>query len=317
MTNPTPGSLIWEEVPDAAPAPGEVLIDVAAAGINRADLLQVAGKYPPPKGASPYPGMECSGVVATGSGRWRVGEEVCALLPGGGYATSTAVDAEHVLPIPKGVSLIDAAGLPEVACTVWSNLTMVAGLRAGETILIHGGGSGIGTFAIQYAKALGARVLTTARSEKHAALKALGADVTLDYRTDDFTGVGADVVLDIMGAAYLAKNLAALAGNGRLVVIGMQGGRSAELDLGTLLAKRASVFGTTLRSRPSAEKSAIVAGVERDVWPLIEAGAIRPVIDRTMPMTEAKAAQEVVASSDHLGKVLLTSSWGAGGSARG
>lgn len=306
MTNPNPGELVWAEVPDPEPGPGEVLIDVVATAINRADLHQVAGNYPPPRGASPYPGMECSGVVARGSGQWRVGEEVCALLAGGGYATRVAVPAGQVLPVPAGVSVAHAASLPEVACTVWANLTMAAGLRAGETVLIHGGGSGIGTFAIQYAKAIGARVVTTARAEKHDALRRLGADVTLDYRTDDFTGVGADVVLDIMGAAYLAKNVAALATGGRLVIIGLQGGRTGELDLGTLLTKRASVIGTTLRSRPDAEKAKIVAGVARDVWPLIEAGSVRPIIDRTLPLEQAAAAHAVVAANEHVGKVLLT-----------
>jgi putative PIG3 family NAD(P)H quinone oxidoreductase len=298
MTIPSPGELVWAEVPDPEPGPGEVVVEVAASAVNRADLLQVAGHYPPPKGAPPYPGLECSGRAA--------GSEVCALLSGGGYAERVAVPTAQLLRVPAGVSLVDAAGLPEVACTVWSNLTMTAALKPGETVLIHGGGSGIGTFAIQYAHALGARVITTARQEKHTVLRELGADETLDYRTDDFSQVRADVVLDIMGATYLAKNVAALTTGGRLVVIGLQGGRTGELDLGAMLAKRASVFGTTLRSRPAAEKAEIVAGVLREVWPLIEAGRIRPVIDRVFPMTEAAAAHALVASNKHVGKVLLT-----------
>jgi putative PIG3 family NAD(P)H quinone oxidoreductase len=305
MTIPSPGQLQWAQVPDPVPGPDEVLIDVVATAVNRADLMQVAGHYPPPPGAPPYPGLECSGVVAVAAGPWQVGDEVCALLAGGGYAERVAAPVGHVLPVPAGWDVASAAALPEVACTVWSNLTMVAGLRAGETLLLHGGGSGIGTFAIQYAKALGARVVTTARAAKHERLRALGADECLDYTTDDFATVGADVVLDIVGASYLERNVKALATGGRLVIIGLQGGRRAELDLGALLTKRAMVAGTTLRSRPAVEKAAIVAGVRRDVWPLLESGAIRPVIDRTLPVTEAAAAHQVVAASEHFGKVLL------------
>ncbi|WP_435823267.1 NAD(P)H-quinone oxidoreductase [Catellatospora citrea] len=308
MTIPAKGELAWSEVPDPVPAEGEVLIRTAATAVNRADLLQVAGVYPPPPGAPPYPGLECSGVVEQGAGPWLPGDEVCALLGGGGYAEAVAVDAAHVLPVPGGVDLVTAAGLPEVACTVWSNLTMVAGLRAGETVLIHGGGSGVGTFAIQYAKALGARVVATARAAKHAQLRELGADECLDYTSDDFTGVGADVILDIIGAAYLERNVQALATGGRLVVIGLQGGARAELNLGALLAKRASVAATALRSRPAAEKAAIVAGVRQDVWPLLASGAIRPVVDRVLPLAEAAAAQRIVSANEHVGKVLLVAS---------
>ncbi|RKE08726.1 putative PIG3 family NAD(P)H quinone oxidoreductase [Catellatospora citrea] len=308
MTIPAKGELAWSEVPDPIPAEGEVLIRTAATAVNRADLLQVAGVYPPPPGAPPYPGLECSGVVERGAGLWRPGDEVCALLGGGGYAEAVAVDAAHVLPVPNGVDLVTAGGLPEVACTVWSNLTMVAGLRAGETVLIHGGGSGVGTFAIQYAKALGARVVTTARAAKHAQLRELGADECLDYTGDDFTGVGADVILDIIGAAYLERNVQALATGGRLVVIGLQGGARAELNLGALLAKRASVAATALRSRPATEKAAIVAGVRQDVWPLLASGAIRPVVDRVLPLAEAAAAQRIVSANEHVGKVLLVTS---------
>lgn len=305
MTIPTKGELAWSEVPDPVPGPDEVLIRTAATAVNRADLLQVAGFYPPPPGAPEYPGLECSGTVVHAAGGWRDGAEVCALLGGGGYAELVAVPAAHVLPVPSGIDVVTAGGLPEVACTVWSNLTMVAGLQAGETVLIHGGGSGIGTFAIQYAKALGARVVTTARAVKHERLRELGADVCLDYTVDDFTEVGADVVVDIMGASYLERNVRALATGGRLVVIGLQGGTKAELNLGALLAKRASVAATALRARPAAEKAEIVAGVRRDVWPLLESGAIRPVIDRTLPLAEAAAAQAVVAAGAHVGKVLL------------
>ena len=312
ITIPKPGGpevLTWAEVPDPSPGADEVLIDVAASAVNRADLLQRQGHYQPPPGASPYPGLEYSGTVAATGGEvtgWRVGDQVCALLAGGGYAQRVAVPAGQVLPVPRGLDRVDAASLPEVACTVWSNLT---GLRAGQRLLVHGGGSGIGTFAIQYAKALGATVLTTARAAKHAALRDLGADVTIDYRTQDFVAEvgegGVDMILDIMGAAYLGRNVRALATGGRLVVIGLQGGRTAELDLGALLAKRASVAATALRSRPVAEKAAIVKGVREQVWPLVERGAIRPVIDRRVAMSQAALAHQVVESSDHLGKVLL------------
>jgi putative PIG3 family NAD(P)H quinone oxidoreductase len=307
-----PEVLTWTEVPDTQPAPGEVLIDVAAAGVNRADLLQRQGQYPPPPGAPPYPGLECSGRIrAVGADvtGWRPGDEVCALLGGGGYAQRVAVPAGHVLPVPRGVALVDAAGLPEVACTVWSNLVQGAGLRAGETVLIHGGGGGIGTFAIQLARALGATVVVTARAGKHAALRELGAHAVVDYTSADFVeavgGHGADVILDIVGGPYLHRNLQALATGGRLVVIGLQGGRRAELDLGLLLAKRATVTATSLRARPAGQKAAIVRGVREQVWPLVESGAIRVVVDRRLPMADAAAAHTVLESSAHLGKVLL------------
>ncbi|XTZ13303.1 NAD(P)H-quinone oxidoreductase [Micromonospora echinospora] len=319
ITIPEPGgpeALRWSEVPDPEPGPGEVVVDVRASAVNRADLLQRQGHYPPPPGASAYPGLECAGVVAatapdvTG---WRVGQEVCALLAGGGYAERVAVPAGQLLPVPAGVDLVDAAALPEVACTVWSNVVQLARLAAGETLLVHGGGSGIGTFAIQLGAALGATVVVTARATKHERLRELGAAHTVDYREQDFVeevrrvtdGRGADVILDIMGGAYLGRNVAALTTGGRLVVIGMQGGRKAELDLGMLLAKRASVTATALRSRPAAEKAAIVRGVREQVWPLVEAGRIRPVVDRRMPMSDAAGAHRLVESSDHLGKVLL------------
>jgi putative PIG3 family NAD(P)H quinone oxidoreductase len=310
-----PEVLTWTEVPDPEPGQGEVLVDVAASAVNRADLLQRQGHYDPPPGASPYPGVECSGrIAALGAGvtGWSVGDEVCALLSGGGYAERVAVPEGQLLPVPLGVSVADAAALPEVAATVWANLVAVADLRHGETLLVHGGGSGVGTFAIQFASALGVTVLATARSAKHPALRKLGAH-PIDYTEVDFVsavqeatvGRGVDVILDIMGAAYLERNLRALAVDGRLVVIGMQGGRTGEVDLGLLMARRASITATALRSRSVAEKAAIMAGVRAEIWPLIEAGRIHPVIDRIVPMPEAAAAHALVAASDHVGKVLL------------
>jgi putative PIG3 family NAD(P)H quinone oxidoreductase len=311
-----PDVLAWTEVPDPTAGPGEVLIDVTASAVNRADLLQRAGHYPPPAGAPPYPGLECSGAVtAVGAGVTGVtaGDRVAALLAGGGYAERVAVPAALTLPIPRGTDLADAAALPEVACTVWSNVVDLAGLRPGETLLVHGGGSGIGTFAIQLAVALGARVVTTARTVKHEALAALGAHRIIDYAREDFVdatkdatgGRGADVILDIMGAAYLTRNLAALAPDGRLAIIGLQGGRRAELDLGALLAARGRISATTLRARPLPDKARIVAGVREQVWPLVESGAVRPVIDRRLPMAQAADAHRVVDAGDHIGKVLL------------
>ncbi|QGN46288.1 NAD(P)H-quinone oxidoreductase [Micromonospora sp. WMMD558] len=320
ITIPEPGgpdALVWAQVPDPEPGPGEVVVRVRASAVNRADLLQRQGLYPPPPGAPAYPGLECSGVVsATGPDvtGWSVGQEVCALLAGGGYAERVTVPAGQLLPVPAGVDLVDAAALPEVACTVWSNVAQLAGLTKGETLLVHGGGSGIGTFAIQLGAALGATVVATARAAKHDALRELGAAHTIDYREQDFVeevrrftdGRGADVILDIMGASYLGRNVAALATGGRLVVIGMQGGRKGELDLGALLAKRGTVAATALRSRPVEEKAEIVRGVREQVWPLVEAGRIRPVVDRRLPMADAAAAHRLVESNEHVGKVLLT-----------
>lgn len=305
-----PEVLTWREVPEPEPASDEVLIDVVASAVNRADLLQREGRYAPPPGASQYPGMECSGrVAALGEGvtGWKVGQEVCALLAGGGYAERVTVPAVQVLPVPRGLSLIEAASLPEVACTVWSNLVQVARLKPGESVLIHGGGSGIGTFAIQLAKAIGATVHTTARSPKHEALRALGADHTIDYTTEDFsqTANGVDVILDIMGSSYLDRNIRALGDGGRLVVIGLQGGRKGEIDLGALLAKRGTVAATALRSRSVAQKASIVRGVRDEVWPLVEEGIIRPVVDRTLPMPEAAEAHRILDSGTHVGKVVL------------
>jgi putative PIG3 family NAD(P)H quinone oxidoreductase len=312
-----PEVLRWVEVPEPVPGAGEALVEVVSAGVNRADLLQRAGHYDPPPGASPYPGMECAGrVVALGpevGAGWSVGDEVCALLAGGGYAERVAVPVGQLLPVPAGVSLVDAAALPEAACTVWSNLIGAAGLRAGETLLVHGGGSGIGTFAIQFARELGVTVLTTARAAKHAALRELGAAHTIDYTSQDFAevvgevtgGRGVDVILDIQGAAYLSRNIRSLARGGRLVVIGLQGGVSGEVNLAVVMAKRAIITGTTLRSRSLSEKEEIVSGVREQVWPLIADGRIRPVVDRRLPLPEAAVAHEVVGRTEHLGKVLL------------
>ncbi|WP_067138346.1 NAD(P)H-quinone oxidoreductase [Microtetraspora malaysiensis] len=304
-----PEVLDWQEVPDPEPKRGDVLIDVAASAVNRADVLQRQGFYPPPKGASEILGLECSGtVVAVGADVEGIkpGDEVCALLAGGGYAERVAVPWQQVMPLPEGLSLVDAAGLPEVVCTVWSNVFMTARLRRSETLLVHGGASGIGTMAIQLAKAFGSRVIATAGSpEKVRRCLELGADEALNYREEDFSAKKADVILDIIGAAYLKKNLDALAVGGRLVVIGMQGGRVGELDLGKLLAKRASVSAAGLRARPVDEKGAICAGVVRDVWPLIGAGAIRPVIEARMPMRDAADAHRLLESGEHIGKILL------------
>ncbi len=246
--------------------------------------------------------------------RWAVGDAVCALLSGGGYAEKVAVPVGQLLPVPDGVELTAAAALPEVTATVWSNVFMVAHLRPGETVLIHGGASGIGTMAIQLAKAVGARVAVTAGSpEKLARCAELGADILINYREQDFVeevrentaGAGADVILDIVGAKYLDRNVQALAVNGRLAIIGLQGGVKGELNLGALLAKRAAVTATSLRGRPIAEKAAIVAAVREHVWPLIADGVVRPVVDRTVPMADAAEAHRVLESSAHVGKVLL------------
>ena len=296
-----PEVLQWLEVPDPVPGPGEVVIDVAASGVNRADLMQRQGFYPPPPGAPPYPGLECSGRVrAVGDevASWRPGDQVCALLSGGGYAEQVAVPEGQLLPVPGSVEVTTAAAFPETACTVYANVFQLAGLAEGELLLVHGGSSGIGTMAIQLAKAFGARVACTAGSaEKLARCRALGANVVVNYRTEDFVGAvqdatggaGADVILDIIGASYLARNLAALATGGRLVVIGRQGGSRAELDLGILQAKRASLHATTLRARPAHEKAAVVAAVREHVWPLIDAGKVAPVVDRELPMSQAAA----------------------------
>jgi putative PIG3 family NAD(P)H quinone oxidoreductase len=320
ITIPEPGgpeALVWDEVPDPVPGEGEVLVEVVASAVNRADLLQRQGFYNPPPGASAYPGLECSGrIVALGANvaGWSVGDEVCALLAGGGYAEKVAVPAGQLLPVPAGLDLKQAAALPEVTCTVWSNVFMVSHLRPGETLLVHGGSSGIGTMAIQLAKAVGAKVAVTAGTkEKLDFCAELGADILINYREQDFVeeikqatdGAGADVILDNMGAKYLDRNVQALAVNGRLAIIGMQGGIKGELNIATLLGKRAAISATSLRARPLGEKTAIVAAVREHVWPLIDAGHVRPVVDRELPMSDAAAAHQVLEESGNIGKVLL------------
>lgn len=310
-----PDALVVADLPAPVPAPGEVLIDVVASAVNRADVLQRQGFYDPPAGATRVLGLECSGrVAALGEGveGFEVGQEVCALLSGGGYAEQVAVPAGQVAPVPEGVDLVTAGGLMEVFCTVWSNVFMTAGLREGETLLVHGGSSGIGTCAIQVAKALGARVAVTAGTpEKLAACRELGADLLVDYREQDFVEVlteadaRPDVVLDNMGAKYLDRNVRVLATGGRLVVIGMQGGTKSELDLGRLLAKRASVTATSLRARPAEEKATIVAETVEHVWPLLESGAVRPVVHATIDLEDVREAHRVLEESSHVGKVLL------------
>ncbi len=308
---------MWAEVPDPEPGEGEVLVEVVASAVNRADILQRQGFYNPPPGASPYPGLECSGrVAALGSGvsGWAVGDEVCALLSGGGYAEKVVVPAGQLLPVPDGVGLTQAAALPEVVCTVWSNVFMIAHLLPGETLLVHGGSSGIGTMAIQLAKAVGAKVAVTAGTkEKLERCAELGADILVNYREQDFVaeikqatgGAGADVILDNMGAKYLDRNVRALAVSGRLAIIGMQGGVKGELNIGMLLGKRAAISATSLRARPLTEKAAIVAAVREHVWPLLAGGHVRPVVDRELPMPEAAEGHRVVEESGHVGKVLL------------
>lgn len=308
-----PEVLTWNEVPDPVPKDGEVLVAVTASAVNRADLLQRQGNYPPPPGASDILGLECSGVIAElgpGVTGWQAGDQVCALLAGGGYAQQVTVPAAQLMPVPKGVDLAAAAGLPEVACTVWSNVVRLANLTDGETLLVHGGAGGIGTHAIQLGKALGATVATTAGSaERLAHCRELGADILINYREQDFTKqVTADVILDNMGAAYLERNIAALATGGRLVIIGMQGGRTAELDIGRLMAKRATVASTGLRTRPvdgPDGKAAIIADVTARLWPLVDAGRVRPVIGQVLPMEQAAEAHRIVENSQVVGKVLL------------
>jgi putative PIG3 family NAD(P)H quinone oxidoreductase len=312
-----PEVLEMRQVPDPAPAVDEVLIDVVATAVNRADLMQRQGNYPPPPGAPLYLGMECSGRIAKlgdGVTGWAVGDEVCALLAGGGYAERVAVPAGQVLPIPNGVSVLDAAALPEVCCTVWSMAFAWGKLSAGESFLVHGGSSGIGTMAIQLAHQRGSRVFTTAGTPRKVAFcRTLGADVAINYNDEAFEervlaetgGEGVDVILDNMGAAYLPRNVACLGIGGRLIVLGLQGGRRGELDLGELLVKRGTVHAAGLRGRSPARKAEIVAETRANVWPMISSGAVRPVIDRVLSLDDATEAHELVDSSEHIGKVLL------------
>ena len=313
-----PEVLVVRDFDDPEPGPGELLLRVRAAGINRADIMQREGKYPPPPGASDVLGLECAGeVVGVGEGvsGWAVGDRACALLSGGGYAELVSVPAGQVGPIPDGVSLVEAGGLVEVAATVWSNVFMIAGLQRGETLLVHGGAGGIGTMAVQLAVALGARVAVTAGSaEKLARCASLGADVLVNYREQDFVeqvldatdGKGADVVLDSLGASYLARNLEVLATTGRLVIIGLQGGPKAEIDLSRLLTKRAAVMASTLRARPTAEKAAIMAAVVEHVWPLVADGVVRPVVHASLPLDQVAEAHRIMEAGESIGKVVLT-----------
>lgn len=312
-----PEVMEWQKVPDPTPKPGEVIIDVAATAVNRADLLQREGKYPPPSGSSDILGLECSGAIAAVGAALtldRIGEKVTALLAGGGYATKVAVPVGQLMTVPAGVSLVDAAGLPEAACTVWSNLSRVARLKEGETVLIHGGGSGIGTMAIQIARAMGARVAVTAGSQdKLDVCAGLGAEILINYKDEDFVeaikdqtaGRGADVILDNMGASYLMRNVHALNRNGRIVTIGMQGGTTAEFDIQVLLRKNGTFAATSMRARPETEKAAICREVEKVVWPWIESDVVKPVIDRVMPMQDAADAHRLLQDGPVTGKIVL------------
>lgn len=312
-----PGVLELRREPDPEEPSGDaVIVEVAGAGVNRADAYQREGHYPPPPGAPGWPGLEVAGTVLSAGpdAAWSPGDRVAALIDGGGYAGRVAVPSSLVLPAPDGVDLPDAAALPEAACTVWATLVMSAGLRAGETVLVHGGSGGVGTTAIQVATALGARVIATAGGPDRAARCArLGADVVVDHRSQDFVevvlaatgGRGADVVLDVLGAAYLERNVRALATGGRLEVIGLQKGRRAELDLGALMERRASVHAATLRARPLAEKAAIVAAVREHVWPMVAAGAVRPVVQERLPLAEGRRAHELLGSGAVFGKLVL------------
>jgi putative PIG3 family NAD(P)H quinone oxidoreductase len=315
ITHPgSPEVLEVQDVPDAVAGPDEVLLDVVAAGLNRADVLQRMGNYPPPPGASPYPGMECSGRIAAlgeNVAGWEVGQEVCALLSGGGYAEKVAVPVGQLMPVPAGTTLLDAAALPEVTCTVWSMVFDRGRLQPGESFLVHGGSSGIGTTAIQLAARHGARVFATAgTARKTDFCRSLGADVAINYREDDFVEVakaagGVDVILDNMGASYLGRNLDALATGGRLVVLGLQGGVMGELNLGMLMAKRATITSSGLRARSVADKAEIVTSTVAFAWPAYVAGDVRPIIDRVLPIDDAAEAHRLMESSEHIGKILL------------
>ncbi|PZR51722.1 NAD(P)H-quinone oxidoreductase [Xylanimonas oleitrophica] len=312
-----PGKLSLGDEIAPAPRTGEVIVQVAAAGVNRADLLQRAGKYPPPEGAPPWPGLEVSGtVVQVGPGvsSRRVGDQVVALLEGGGYAELVAARETQTLPVPAGIDLVDAAALPEAVCTAWTNLVDTARLQPGEHVLVHGGSGGVGSIAVQLARALGAHVVATAGGpERTASVRDLGAHAVVDHRREDLVdavrdatgGHGADVVLDVLGGAALPANVRALAHGGRLVVIGLQQGRKGELDLNALMAKRAWVTGTTLRSRTASEKAALVAAVGQHVWPMVEDGRLRPVVHARLPLAEAEEALRTLEDGEAFGKVLL------------
>ena len=310
-----PESLEWTKVADPHPAPGEVIIDITATAVNRADILQREGKYPPPTGVTDTLGLECSGtIVSVGAALTmdRIGERVTALLSGGGYAQKVAVPVGQIMSVPEGVSLLDAAGLPEVACTVWSNLKNVLNLREGESILIHGGGSGVGTMAIQVAKAMGAKVAVTAGSQaKLNTCASLGADLLINYNDEDFVEKvntafgGVDTILDNMGASYLERNIDALKRNGRMVIIGLQGGSTVEFNIAQALRKNITISATSLRARPYQEKSAICREVEKVIWPWIASGTIKQVIDRVMPIQQAPAAQQLIENGEVTGKIVL------------
>jgi NADPH2:quinone reductase len=313
-----PEVLVPERRPLPTPGPGEILVKVAAAGVNRPDVMQRKGLYPPPAGAPDIPGLEIAGeVAALGSGveRWKVGDAVCALVAGGGYAQYCLAHESHALPVPAGLSMAEAAAIPETFFTVWSNVFERAGLRSGESILVHGGSSGIGTTAIQLAKAFGARVITTAGSdEKCAACVKLGAEHAINYKTQDFVaitkqatgGKGADVIVDIVGGDYIERNYEAAAMDGRVLQIAFQGSSKATVDFRRVMLKRLTHTGSTLRARPVAEKAAIARAVEEKVWPLIAAGRVKPMIYRTFPIAEAAAAHALMESSAHIGKIVLT-----------
>ncbi len=313
-------SLDWSNFPDPELKQGEVLIEVSASAINRADLMQRRGLYPPPAGASPILGLECSGIVTQVSetvDRFKEGDPVCALLAGGGYAQKVAVDQGSVLPVPAGLTLLEAASLPEVYATAWLNLFIEAGLRPGEKVILHAGASGVGTAAIQLCKAFGSPSFVTAGSEEKLAFcRSLGAtdgfnrhDGSFLQAAKAFSGaVGVDVVLDPVGGAYLEDNLNVLGLYGRLVLIGLMGGSNREINLGQLMVKRLRVIGSTLRARSLIEKAAIIEDLQERVWPKISEGEIRPVIDKVFPMQAAAEAQDWVATDQTIGKVVLTNS---------
>lgn len=313
--------MVWASVPDPVAGPGEVVVQVAAAGVNRADLLQRQGHYPPPPGASEILGLECAGIiceVGDGVRQWSVGDRVCALLSGGAYAERVAVPAGQLMPVPEGIELTDAAGLPEAACTVWSNLFTHARLSTGDVLLVHGGGSGIGTHAIQMGAVMGATVAVTAGTRlKLDACRDLGAQITINYKDSDFVAElmtatdarGADVILDNMGANYLKRNVSALALDGRLIVLGMQGGAKAELNIPQLMAKRGSIHSASLRTRPATgagSKAELVREVVENVWPMLRSGRVVPVIHKRLPVTDAGTAHELLDGPETIGKVVLT-----------